>query len=220
MDVSELKKVIDNSLSGNSKGLPTYETMVEGYVDNKLKFKEYKENIENSDTLSEDEKEFTLDAISFQREEMIKYYTEGEGKKGFENKYNELKAELNNSKSAASKLPSAITSAIAQVVIPPTLTGVPNPIKEAVNLNTSKNQILGAIEIFLGSLSKVFGLSEELGLDKNPVITSLATLSEPLLLAKTEMESQETQEEDTSNTDNTETIDVVFSGDAPPIDIS
>jgi uncharacterized protein YukE len=218
MNITELKNIIDKSLSGNSKGLPEYEDLVEGYVNNKLNFKEYKDNIENDDSLSDDDKDFMLDEIENQRQEMIKYYIEGDGKKGFENKYNELKAEINNSKTAASKLPSAITSAISLVLIPPTLTGIPNPIKEAVNLNTSKNQILSSIESFFGSLSKVFGISEELGLEDNVVITNLAKLSEPLLLAKSEMESQPTQEAETIEEE--QTLDSLNSTISPSIDIS
>lgn len=178
-----IKQAIDSFLSAGSAGIPTYEDVVSIFVKNKFGINKLRED----PSLSKEE-------IDEEEQSIIEYYTKGDGKKPLESKYNELKVLLSQSKSQAKKIPSAISSAIATVALPSTIgIGVPNLIKEAVNLNTSKNQILSSIDLFLGSISKLLGLADELGLTELAAIKAIESIAAPIISAKSVMESQPTQ---------------------------
>lgn len=179
-----IKQAIDSFLSAGSAGVPTYDDMVSIFVKNKFGIDKLREDT----TISKEE-------IDEEEQSIIEYYTKGDGRKPLEAKYNELKVLLSQAKSQAQKLPSAISSAIATVVLPSTIgVGAPNLIKEAVNLNTSKNQILSSIDLFLGAISKLLGLADELGLTEIAAIKAIESIAAPIVSAKSKIESQPTQE--------------------------
>lgn len=166
-----------------SSMIPSYEDVVEIYLDNKMGFKDLEEKIK--ETNPDEDPDVIKEKVKEERKNMVEYYTNGPGREDLEKKYNDLKVAVSDSLKSIGQLPKDIAKAAAEAAMPPVLGPVaPNPISTVLKIYNHFSRIKKVVDtiavstLVLLTAIKVLGLEKEAFVDKIivPIKTGLAAI--------------------------------------------
>jgi hypothetical protein len=155
-----------------SSMVPSYEDVVEIYVDKKMGFDKLEEK---AIAANPDEDPAEVKAmVKEERKNMVEYYTKGAGKEDLEKKYNDLKVATTNSLKSIKQLPADVAKAITESVMPPVVGPVaPNPVSAALKVYNHFARIKRIVDTIMVSMLTMLTAIKILGLEKEPWVAQI-----------------------------------------------
>lgn len=162
--------------AGIMAAFPTYETVLEIYVDEKLGFKKLREEAAE---IAEENPEMTEDELKAEikkrRKEAIEYYL-NEGRQELEDIYNNLKAQVINFTKEIERIVKEILNKIKAILLPPVLGPIaPNPLSSLASFAALLLDIKARLDKIMTSLLVVMGFIKKLGLENNQFTTGFTS---------------------------------------------
>lgn len=162
-NVEYLKGAIDSYLGVSALAF-TFGSIVDIYINNKLKFDELGQEYLDKATLTEEEKKEVKDNIKKEKEALKEYFTNGPGKEELKKKFDELKATSFELKKTVSAVPKEFAKMIAEAAMPNVIGPVgPNPFSGVLKVYNGLARIKKVIDSIFISLQAFINVAESLG---------------------------------------------------------
>lgn len=165
-NVEYLKGAIDNYLGASALAF-TFGSIVDVYINNKLKFDELEKKYLDDVTVTEEEKATIKENFKKEKEALKEYFTNGPGKEELKKKFDELKATGFELKKTVTEVPKEFSKMIAEAAMPNVIGPVgPNPFSGVLKVYNGIARIKKVIDSIFISLQAFITVAESLGVSE------------------------------------------------------